>query len=140
MEGEAPVFETLQVFRMADAMARHASVRQTVIAGNMANADTPGYKAQDIASFSETIDTSAPGFGLKATRSAHLNGSPASMAGRADQLGLHEEENPWSSPNGNSVSLEEQVMKSVQVKQQHDKALAIYKSALDVMRTALGRR
>ena len=45
------MFENLQIFRMAHAMAAHAGARQTVVARNMANADTPGYTAQDIAPF-----------------------------------------------------------------------------------------
>ena len=133
------MFESLQVFRMADAMARHAGVRQSVIAGNLANADTPGYAARDILSFPETYDGDAGG-ALKATRARHLNAGPAGTPDSAEQLGLFDEANAWESPNGNSVSVEEQVMKSVQVKQQHDRALAVYKSALTLMHTALGRR
>ncbi len=129
------MFENLQVFRMADAMARHAGVRQGVIAENMANADTPKYRARDIRPFSETINTSAPTFGLRATRASHLNAAEGSASYEAT-----EDRNPWMSPNGNSVSLEDQVFKSVEVQKQHSQALAIYKSALGLMRTSIGRR
>ncbi|QPM91293.1 FlgB family protein [Pseudooceanicola algae] len=130
------MFDKLQVFRMADAMARHASARQTIVAENMANADTPDFKARDIASFSETIDSTAPDFGLRSTRKAHLNEAQSALS----KFAVREEDRPFTSPNGNSVSVEDQVMKSVEVKQQHDRAVAIYKSALNVMHTALGRR
>jgi flagellar basal-body rod protein FlgB len=43
-------------------------------------------------------------------------------------------------PNGNSVALETEMLRAVDVKRQHDRALAIYKSSLTVLRTAIGRR
>ncbi len=128
------MYENLQIFSMADAMARHAGLRQTIVAQNMANADTPDYKARDILPFADTLDTSAPLFGQKATRAAHLNGA------RGIGMPVAEEtSNAWMSPNGNSVSLEAEMLKGVEVKGQHDRALAIYKNALALMRTSLGR-
>ena len=38
---------------MARAMTGHAVVRQQLLARNVANADTPGYRAQDLAGFAE---------------------------------------------------------------------------------------
>jgi flagellar basal-body rod protein FlgB len=43
------------------------------------------------------------------------------------------------SPNGNSVSLETEMVKAVEVKRQHDQALAIYKSSMNVLRASIGR-
>ncbi len=43
-------------------------------------------------------------------------------------------------PNGNSVSLETEMLNAVSAKRQHDRALAIYKSSLTVLRASLGRR
>ena len=45
------MFEKLELTRMAQALAAHAGSRMGVIAKNVAHADTPGYKAQDIADF-----------------------------------------------------------------------------------------
>ena len=45
------MFEKLELTRMAQALASHAGTRMGVIAENVANADTPGYKAKDIGSF-----------------------------------------------------------------------------------------
>ena len=54
------MFGKIELMDMAQAMARHAAQRQNVIAGNVANADTPGYKARDLTSFAESYraDTS----------------------------------------------------------------------------------
>ncbi|KAA2315568.1 FlgB family protein [Pseudooceanicola sediminis] len=130
------MFENLQIFRMSESMARHAGQRQTVIAENMANADTPGFKARDILPFPETLNRTAPGFAARATRASHLNGS----AGDQGAYESFRDRNMWTSPNGNSVSLEQQVLKSVEVQQEHSRALSIYRSALTIMRTSIGRR
>ena len=41
-EGEAPMFQNLDIFKMSHAMAVHAANRQSVVAQNLANADTLG--------------------------------------------------------------------------------------------------
>ena len=48
------MFEGLEIFQLAGATARHAAARQAVVAQNIANADTPGYRARDVADFAET--------------------------------------------------------------------------------------
>ena len=42
-------------------------------------------------------------------------------------------------PNGNSVSLEEQILNGIEAKRQHDRALAVYRSSMNVLRASLGR-
>lgn len=128
------MFEKLEIFQMAGAMARHAATRQTAIAENIAQADTPGYKARDVASFADTYqDTS--GMKMRTTRAGHLMGSSASAPVARPIAGTGSE-----SPNGNNVSLEAEMMKAVEVKGHHDRALAIYQSSLGILRTSLGRR
>ncbi len=125
------MFGKLDVTRMAQALAAHAGARQGVIAQNIAQADTPGYRAQDVPKFAETYREDGA---LRATRAGHIGGgvSVADPVAR-DVAGS-------ASPNGNTVSLEAEMVKAVDVKQQHDMALAIYRSVSDVMRASLGRR
>lgn len=120
------MFENLDIFRMAQSMAVHAGKRQAVIAQNVANSDTPGYKALDIKPFSEILQQAQPGKTPLRTAVAQL--SPFAVTDSGE------------SPNGNSVSVEQEIMKSVDASRQHDQALAIYRSALTIMRTSLGRR
>ncbi|MFY0682078.1 MAG: FlgB family protein [Thalassovita sp.] len=112
------MFGNLQIFQMASALASHAGTRQTLIAQNIANADTPGYKSQDLKSFRETFERPQPG--VQKSDIFTPSGS--------------------TSPNGNSVSLEEEMVKAGQVKRDHDQALAIYRSSLTILRAAIGRR
>jgi flagellar basal-body rod protein FlgB len=133
IEGEAPMFETLEVFRMAGAMARHAGSRQSVVAANIANADTPGYRARDVLPFADSYRAAATG-DLRQTRAGHLSTTGSDGGPRVtDAPGP-------SSPNGNTVSLETEMFRSVDAKRQHDRALAIYRASLDLARSSLGRR
>ncbi|WP_206019301.1 FlgB family protein [Roseovarius spongiae] len=129
------MFEKLEIFRMAQAMAAHAGARQAVVARNMANADTPGYAARDIAPFAEAYQGQDRRFAARATRAAHLTGAPGGG-------GFETVRRPggMSDPNGNSVSLEAEMLNAVEVKRQHDRAIAIYKSGLTILRAAAGRR
>lgn len=127
------MFQQPEIMRMAQAMAQHAAQRQNAVAQNVANADTPGYAARDLAPFAEAY--AAEGMALRQTRPGHLGAegsATASMIPRADPGNR--------SPNGNSVSLESEMVKSVEVKRQHDLALTLYKTSLGVLRTSLGRR
>ncbi|OCX65390.1 flagellar biosynthesis protein FlgB [Thioclava sp. SK-1] len=127
------MFENMQIMKMAESMARHAAQRQTVVSQNMANANTPGYKAQDVAPFSETYTEGADS-PMRATRAGHIGADhmvTSSVMTRSDPGTM--------SPNGNSVSVETEMVKAVEVKRQHDQALAIYKSTLNILRTSVSR-
>ncbi len=127
------MFETLSIFRTAHAMAVHAGERQTILAQNMANADTPDYSARDIKPFSEVVSATSTGPDLRATRASHLAAQSSQFeASMFTREGEH-------NPNGNSVSLELEMLHAVDAKRQHDRALAIYKSSMGLLRTSLGR-
>lgn len=126
------MFENIEMMRMARAMGAHASQRQTTVARNIANADTPGFKAQDLQPFADSYRAAVQP--LRVTDPRHLPVSDWSPATRTTVT------EGGVSPNGNSVSLEEEMLKAAEVKRGHDLSLGIYKSALDLMRTSIGRR
>lgn len=127
------MFENLEIMSMAQAMARHAAMRQNIVSQNIANADTPGYRARDVSPFSQIYGSGAE-TGMAATRAGHLTAGPEGGASpRISRLDTD------LSPNGNSVSLEAEMVKAVEVRRQHDRALAIYKSSMNVLRASLGR-
>lgn len=126
------MFENLALFRVSSQMARHAGARQALVATNIANADTPGYRASHIASFTDSYRHAEVGR-MKATRPGHIAPSGAAAIARAMPAGQE------PNPNGNDVSLELEMLEAVDVQREHNRALAIYKHALTVMRTSLGR-
>ena len=126
------MFTGLNVFKMSYAMAVHAGQRQAIVAQNVANANTPGYRTRDIESFAKLYQGGdAPG--MRVSRAGHLNASASP-------------ESSWpvitpdapTDPNGNSVSVELEMLKAVEVKRQQDRALAIYRSSLNILRTSIG--
>ena len=127
------MFSDLNVFKTAYAMATHAGQRQSVIARNMANADTPGYQPRDLEAFQTAFEKTNHQADMTATRAGHLNGVSAPKPWAEFEAA------PSGDPNGNGVSVEEEMLKAVEVKRQHDRALAIYKSSIGILRTSLGR-
>ena len=136
-KGESLMFENLDVFRMAQAMAVHAGQSQAVAAQNVANSDTPGYLARSVTPFEQTFtDANGEGGfpGLRSTRERHLHGA---AAGQMPEPAV--DDTGPESPNGNTVSLENEMLKSLDAKRQHDRALAIYKSSMMILRATLSR-
>lgn len=126
------MFQSLDVFRLSDAMARHAGTRQATIATNIANADTPGYRATRMASFRDSYRAAETG-SLRATRPGHIGGDLVDAAARAATASNE------PAPNGNSVSLEMEMVAGVDAQREHSRALAIYRHALTVLRTTVSR-
>jgi flagellar basal-body rod protein FlgB len=126
------MFESLDVSRMAHALAAHAGARMGLIARNVAQADTPGYKAVDLPDFASTYE--AEGMAMRATRPGHLAGSQAGL-----EPILRQDGNAMS-PDGNTVSLSYEMVKSVEARQSHDMAISIYRNVSDIVRTSLGKR
>ena len=128
------MFQNLDIFKSAMAMARHAGIQQAASAQNIANADTPGYRAVEVAGFAEIMNSSGDGpTGQRATRPGHLNrqthGATVDVRRSSDAI----------DPNGNTVSLESEMVVAVDAKRQHDRALAIYRSGLNILRASIGR-
>ncbi|WP_147111890.1 FlgB family protein [Tateyamaria sp. syn59] len=130
------MFQNLTIFETAHAMAVHAGQKQAVIAQNIANADTPGYVARDIPNFAETYAPASSGaVSQRATRSEHMHGSPI-----GDVRAMLQEDRSFAAPDGNSVSIETEMLRATDAKRQHDRSLAIYKSTLTILRASLGRQ
>lgn len=128
------MFDRLEIMGMAKELARHAAARQKVVAANVANADTPGYRAADLESFSDTYRSLETGIEMRRTRPAHLSAIESGVTSRRI---IDERAEP--SPSGNTVSLEAELVRSSSVKREHDISLAVYKSSLDLLRATLGR-
>lgn len=125
----------LNILNLASALARHASVRQQVISENVANADTPGYKARDIRDFGELVET-GPAFEARRTRPQHVafgNSIDGFAPEPSAAFGAE-------TPNGNSVSLEDQMMRGAQVQQEHGLALGVYTKSLAILRSVVAAR
>ena len=127
------MFKNLEVFRTAGAMARHAGAAQSVTAANIANANTPGFKAQRIEGFQDTFQTlsTTP---LKTTRAGHIGPSATTPS-----VKMFADPDALAAPNGNTVTIETEILKSIEAERQHSRALTIYESSLKMLKTSIGR-
>ncbi|SNR49874.1 FlgB family protein [Puniceibacterium sediminis] len=126
------MFQNLEIFKTAMAMARHAGTQQGVTAQNIANADTPGYRGHDVMGFAQMMDRHSGPDQLRATRAAHLMGQTATEIPTTERR-------ESADPNGNTVSIETEMLTAVEARREHDTSLAIYRSNLNILRTSLGR-
>ena len=94
----------IYLFEVASQKAQWLSARQTAIAGNVANASTPGYRALDIQPFAAVLDSSP--LEMAVTNPAHLS-SPQSQAGALREVEVDPSEETLS---GNTVNLEQQMI------------------------------
>lgn len=126
----------LEIFNMAQGLASHSAARQATIARNVANADTPGYRARDMVAFSKSYHNQ-PSLKMRTTRAGHV------MPGERSQSPHRtiEANRPGAaSPNGNNVSIETEMMMAAQVSGQHRLALTVYRTSLSILRSSLGRK
>jgi flagellar basal-body rod protein FlgB len=106
--------QPLQLFATAFSQNEWLAQRQSLISANIANANTPGYKAKDIASFEEVMNASNA-MSMAVTNPRHMQvdgGAP----GSADAV---EEKEPEVFQSGNDVSLEKEFLKSADVSRQY---------------------
>lgn len=124
------MFEKLEITRMAQALSAHAGARLGLVAQNVANADTPGYKARDLPDFAEVWRGGAD---LRTTRAGHLG-----AASGADEPTIERTKATDASPDGNTVSLETEMVTAADVRQLNEMALAVYRTTSSVLRASLG--
>ncbi|PZQ19350.1 MAG: flagellar basal-body rod protein FlgB [Ancylobacter novellus] len=110
---------------------RWHEVRQGVLAENVANASTPNFRGQDLA----PPELSEPGPAPTRTDARHMTLASIQEEGRARNV-----DGFARTPDGNSVTLEEQMAKAAQNQMDHQMAAMLYSKSLGLLRTALGRR
>ena len=128
---DIPIFSMLRT-----RMEWHQS-RQKVLAENVANADTAGYRPRDLVAPSFERETQRPviGVSLSTTAGGHVAGGASDRAPFRSRSGGYEVR-----PTGNAVSLEEQMMKVAANQMDFQAATSLYTHSLNLIKTALGRR
>lgn len=114
--------------------------RQNVLSQNVANADTPGYAARDLKAMDfESLlkKASGAGFGtsMMTTDARHIAITP-SHPGEYDSADAPDVE---ANPSGNTVSLEQEMIKVSDTQGQFQAATNLYAKAMQMMRTAIGK-
>lgn len=118
---------------MAEARMRWLDARQRVLAQNVANADTPGYRPSDLRPFAQTLASAQGSATMRVTHARHLAGSEAD--GRVQR----ERRPPERTMDGNGVALDREAMRIADTETAHALAVGLHRRYLGLFRTALGR-
>ncbi len=119
------------LFDLAEQRLRWIDRRQGVLAQNIANASTPGYVAKDLQPFAQT---------LARTTQDLARTSPRHLAGAGSVVGTDARLQPSErAPDGNAVSLDEQLTKIADTDGAQALAVNLYHTYLGLFRTVIGK-
>ncbi len=106
--------------------------RQKVLAENVANADSPGFRPHDLKQ--PSFDPTGSGVALARTNAGHMG--PSGLVGGFDPTRAPRFE---TTPNGNAVNLEDEMMKVAQNQSDYQLAASLYSKGLGLMKIAVGK-
>lgn len=128
----------IPLLAMLRSRLNYLSRRQEVIAQNVANADTPGYAAQDLKAFSfqaklQAARPTGNPSAMAVTEPGHMTPPHAPSPGFQAITAKDSE----TTLDGNSVVLEEEMMKMGQARQDYDNAITFYQKSLQLIQLAI---
>ena len=130
----------LPLLGMLKTKMRWHQARQGVLAQNVANADTPGFRPSDLKPMSTLAAPRTPGLAPVAaatTHKSHMQGTPMGARGSGFE---NSDTKGWeTTPAGNSVVLEEQMIKVSANQFDFQMATTLYARSLGLLKTAIGR-
>jgi flagellar basal-body rod protein FlgB len=136
-EGAAVAVTDLPLVSMLKTRMHWHQTRQKLLAENVSNADTPGFKPKDL---KEPVFT--PGgrpvggaLGIERTSTGHLAGEGAEFG--EDPMNARRFE---TTPSGNAVSLEDEMLKVSQNQSDFQLAASLYQKSLQMLRIAAGKK
>ncbi|MBX6320972.1 MAG: flagellar basal body rod protein FlgB [Rhodospirillaceae bacterium] len=125
----------LPLFRLLSARMAWLSQRQEVLAQNVANADTPGFKPSDLAPMDfrgalRTVSAIVP----VRTNPMHIGVSLRAQG----PFAVVPDRRAQESPDGNAVDLEEQMVKMAQTQADYQLVTNLYRKQVGLIKAALG--
>jgi flagellar basal-body rod protein FlgB len=127
----------LKLFQRMSERMGWLGARQEVLAQNIANADTPDYVPHDMKALT-FVDhlNKVPQIVQARTDPMHMGGANARAASIDDQKTRKQYE---TAPVGNSVVLEEQMVKLADAQHSYQLMTNLYRKHVDLLKMALGR-
>ena len=124
----------LPLFSMLRTRMQWHQERQRLLAENVSNSDTQGYRPRDLAplQFDRTMPT-LTSIGLNRTEAGHIAASNASSS-QSQFGGYH------LRPAGIAVNLEDEMIKVAANQMDYQAATTLYTKSLGLIKTAIGKR
>ena len=122
------------VLAVAERRLHWLEQRQSVLAQNIANANTPGYQARDLKPFMTVLANAA-----QLPPAALSTGATPTAVGSGPATAAVDRTVEERAPDGNAVSVDEQAVKVAETDTSHQLALDLYKKYVGLFRLALGR-
>lgn len=119
---------------------------QKVIAENIAHANTPGYRAKElqgqdfsglVEKLSGDVNNSMAGIEAELAKAASFDGQSGTLS--SSNYAINEIKGSEESPNGNSVVLEEEMIKMADNQMQFNMASKLYRKNITLIKSALGK-
>ncbi|WP_152664663.1 flagellar basal body rod protein FlgB [Devosia geojensis] len=128
----------LSIFTTLGEKMRWHQARQSLLAENVANAETPGYRGRDLKAFDldDPRASSRAGISTATTQPRHIAANSASPGAHGAQRMASFE----ITPSGNGVTLEDEMMKMTTNMMDYQAATTLYQKSVRILRTALGRQ
>jgi len=121
---------------------KNLSERQRVIAQNIANSETPGFKAREVVApdFSSLLPGDAGKPTVARPRIALTSGMTA-LGARQPMAGniVLDADTSETKPDGNNVALEDQLLKMGQIQADFAAMTSLYRKQLGLLKSAIGR-
>ncbi len=132
--------QNIGLLKALGAKMDYLSQRQRIIAQNVANADTPNYRPQDLkpVDFGTVLKgvTASKGIQMVSTNAMHVGaGNEVAAAKEGKQKKVYE-----VAPDGNAVIMEEQMLKSGETVMDYNLMTSLYQKNVSLIKTALGTR
>jgi flagellar basal-body rod protein FlgB len=132
-------FSKLPLFSMISQRIGWLSERQKVLAENVANADTPNYKARDLKPQNFAAMASAAGAGNRLTPAATDVHHIEMRAGGRSNTAQVKDSKAESTLSGNTVSLESEMMKVAETAMDYQLITNLYRKQVGLIKTVIGR-
>jgi flagellar basal-body rod protein FlgB len=125
----------IPIFSMLRTKMEWHQERQKLLAENIANSDTPGFKPRDL-ELPKFDEAPPPAVGLTLTSGSHI----AAVGQSGTNFRASNKQSHQVRPGGNAVSLEDEMMKVAANQMDYQAATALYQRGLGLLKTALGKR
>lgn len=108
--------ESIQLFSLASRQADWLSLRQEIVAGNIANANTPKFTGKDVVPFKAVLESTQ--MQMARTNPGHISASSLTDEFEVRDSAMNQEIGIQES--GNNISISQELTKTGEIKRQYE--------------------